>query len=131
MTEKSTPCPCGSGKSFDQCCEPCLSGKQAATTAEALMRSRYTAYVVGDTEYLLATWHPSTRPSTLELFKDLKWQSLKIKSTSKGQTNDNNGTVEFIADSKTDGKAHRLHENSSFVYENNQWFYLEGKILCK
>jgi len=131
MTERPTPCPCGSGKSFDQCCEPCLSGEQPATTAEALMRSRYTAYVVGDSQYLLATWHPSTRPPTLELPTDVKWQSLKIKSTRKGQQNETNGTVEFIAVSKTDGKAHRLHENSGFVYENNQWFYLEGKILCK
>jgi len=92
------------------------------------MRSRYTAYVDGDSEYLLATWHPNTRPSTFELPTDVKWQSLKIKSTTKGQSGDTSGTVEFVAVSKTGGRAHRLHENSRFIYENNRWLYLDEII---
>lgn len=92
------------------------------------MRSRYTAYVVGNTEYLLASWHPSTRPASLELPSDLKWQSLKIKSTANGHQHDIVGTVEFVAISKTGGRAHRLHEISHFVNEHNQWFYLDGDI---
>ncbi len=90
------------------------------------MRSRYTAYVVGDSKYLLATWHASTRPETLKLQESLKWQGLKIKSTTKGQQGDTSGTVEFVAVSKTDGRAHRLHENSRFSYEDSQWFYIDG-----
>ena len=92
------------------------------------MRSRYTAYVVGNSEYLLATWHPSTRPSTLELPAGLKWQSLKIKSTTKGQLNDISGTVEFVAISKTGGRAHRLCEDSRFVFEDGLWFYVDGDV---
>jgi len=131
MTEKLSPCPCGSGKTFDQCCEPCLSGEHPVATAEALMRSRYTAYVLGDSKYLLATWHPSTRPPTLELPTDVKWQSLKIRSASFGQHGDTTGTVEFIAISKTAGKAHRLQEISNFVYENGRWYYMDGNIKSK
>ena len=128
MTEKPSSCPCGSGKSYDQCCEPYLSREQPTTTAEALMRSRYTAYVVGDSKYLLATWHPSTRPSTLKLPTDLKWQSLKIKSTTKGQQDNTTGTVEFVAVSKTGGRAHRLCEDSRFVFEDGLWFYVDGDV---
>ena len=128
MTDSSSPCPCGSGKPYSQCCEPCLTGKQPATTAEALMRSRYTAYVAGDIEYLLATWHPNTRPSSLELPTDLKWQGLKIKSTTKGLQNDTSGTVEFVAVSKTGGRAQRLSEDSRFVFEDGLWFYVDGDV---
>ena len=128
MTDRSSLCPCGSGKSYSQCCEPCLTGKQPAATAEALMRSRYTAYVIGDNKYLLATWHPSTKPSTLELPMDLKWQSLKIKSATKGQQGNTTGTVEFVAVSKAGGRAHRLCEDSRFVFEDGLWFYVDGDM---
>ncbi len=92
------------------------------------MRSRYSAYATGNTTYLLSTWHPDTRPDSLDIPPELKWQSLKIKSGTKGQPGDTDGTVEFVAISKRGGRAHRLHENSRFVCEQGQWFYVDGDL---
>lgn len=95
------------------------------------MRSRYTAYVLGNEDYLLATWHTSTRPASLDLSTEpaTKWLGLKILQTREGMTNDQNGVVEFVARYKINGKAYKLHEVSAFVKQAGQWFYkdrLEG-----
>jgi SEC-C motif-containing protein len=91
------------------------------------MRSRYSAYVLKLEPYLFATWHPSTRPTEpLFAIDDLtKWQSLEIKQHSIAPDG-LSGMVEFVAIYKINGKAHRLHEKSRFVFENNQWYYVDG-----
>ena len=121
-------CPCGSGLDFDSCCGQYIDGGRYAPTAEALMRSRYTAYVVGDENYLLASWHSSTRPHQLGLEQDTstKWIGLSIKARGAGTEKDERGVVEFVARYKINGKAHRLHEVSNFQKVNDQWFYVDG-----
>ena len=92
------------------------------------MRSRYSGYVLAREDYLLRTWHESTRPETLDLSdaSQLNWLGLKIVHTEAGGSDDMQGVVEFVARYKIGGKAHRLHETSRFVWEGEQWFYLEG-----
>lgn len=123
-------CPCGSGRDYEACCEPCLKGKIHAATAEQLMRSRYTAYVMHDEGYLLATWHGSTRPQQLDpdTTETVKWTGLKIVSKHAGGVDDTQGVVEFVARYKVNGKAYRLHEGSRFVRQQDRWFYLDGEL---
>ncbi|MGD9786609.1 MAG: YchJ family protein [Sulfuricellaceae bacterium] len=122
----TTPCPCGSGKAFEACCGPYLAGAPAPTP-EALMRSRYTAYTLGDKDYLERTWHPSTRPADLELEKDVKWLGLKVVEA-RGGEQDETGTVRFVARFKVGGRGHRMEETSRFVREAGRWFYLDGDV---
>jgi SEC-C motif-containing protein len=118
-------CPCGSARPYAQCCGVLHQGGIAAT-AEALMRSRYSAYVRRLTPYLLATWHPSTRPAALDLAADqTTWLGLKVKRHDIGDAD--HATVEFIARYRIGGgSAVRLHETSRFVREDGRWFYLDG-----
>jgi SEC-C motif-containing protein len=90
------------------------------------MRSRYSAFVLGLRDYLLATWHPSTRPAELELATEppTKWLGLEIKHAA--DTGTDAATVEFVARYKIGGRAHRLHETSRFVREDGRWYYLDG-----
>ena len=93
------------------------------------MRSRYSAYAVGDEAYLLKTWHQTTRPAFLELDKESNthWIGLKIVNTEKGMSGDTQGTVEFVARYKISGKAYKLYEISQFVREQGRWYYVTGK----
>ena len=118
-------CPCGSGASYARCCGQLHAGAENAATAEALMRSRYSAYVLKLEDYLLATWHASHRPSELDLAADgSKWLGLEVKSHQ--QQDEMHATVEFVARYRIAGKGHRLHELSRFVREDGRWFYLDG-----
>lgn len=90
------------------------------------MRSRYSAYVTGNTEYLLYSWHPDTRPDQLTLDSRQKWLGLKVKDTENGSPEDAEGTVEFVARYKIDGKGHRLHERSRFTRFEGRWVYLDA-----
>ena len=117
-------CPCGSGKPFAACCEPYLRGNALAPSAEALMRSRYTAYTLMDEPYLLATWHPSSRPAALELTGDSQPQWIGLKVKSHKVEDDTHASVDFVARYKVNGRAHRLEELSRFVKEEGRWFYL-------
>ena len=119
----SAPCPCGTGKAHASCCGPLHQGAPAAT-AEALMRSRYSAYVLQLADYLSATWHPSTRPSTLELDPP-RWLGLQVK---RHEASGDTATVEFVARYKVGGKAGRLQECSRFVREDGRWYYLDGEF---
>jgi len=123
-------CPCGSGLPLAQCCGPRLDGTQPAGSAEQLMRSRYCAYVLGNEDYLLQTWHASTRPPQLSLTRQPrpKWLGLRILGTRRGTGNDDQGEVEFVARYKLDGRARRLHENSRFLKQDGRWFYLSGEL---
>ncbi len=98
-----------------------------APTAEALMRSRYSAFVLDKLPYLLATWHPSTRPASFGPNPPgLKWLGLDVKAAADQDTD--HATVEFVARSRLDGRASRLHETSRFVREGGQWFYVDGDL---
>jgi SEC-C motif domain protein len=135
------PCPCGSKAHYTDCCEPYLIGKAAAPTAEALMRSRYTAYSQGNVDYLIATLHPksrhkSDRSSLIQSIQSIRWVGLTIVTTQQGQVKDQRGVVEFVAlyqpmqiqDLQNIG-ANQLHERSRFIQEKGQWFYIDGDIL--
>lgn len=130
MSKPVQQCPCGRAQPFTDCCGPYISGEHAAATAEALMRSRYVAYVLENEAYLLSTWHPSTRPSSLQLSNEAatKWLGLKIVDTRHGSATDSKGSVEFVARYKIAGKATRLHETSRFVREQGKWYYLDGDL---
>jgi len=124
-------CYCNSKRTYSECCEPIILGKQYAQTAEQLMRSRYSAYVVGNINYLMSSHHPSTRPikerkSILKWTKSLSWVSLEIVSKQNGQQHDNEGNVEFKALYMENGKLECIHENSYFVKEKNKWHYKSG-----
>ncbi|PCJ84873.1 MAG: hypothetical protein COA54_12775 [Thiotrichaceae bacterium] len=127
----TSSCPCGSGTLFKVCCQPYLEKSQAAPTAEALMRSRYTAFVQYDEDYLGYSWHPDNRPKVMHLNAETKWLGLKIINTVDGNIDDKTGEVEFVARSKINGKASRLHENSQFARFENRWVYTKGKLSNK
>ena len=114
-------CPCGSGVSFSICCEPIITGCIPPVSAEVLMRSRYTAYTQNNEQYLLGTWHDSTRPENIIFDKGIHWLRLKIIKSE-------HANVEFIATHQLNGKAYKLHESSRFIFENGQWFYIDGDM---
>ncbi|MGG5174467.1 YchJ family protein [Pseudarthrobacter sp. J1763] len=119
-------CPCNSGDIFAECCGRFLHGTQSAPTAQALMRSRYTAFACGHVEYLMKSWHPSTRPDELELEAGMIWRRLVIEDASAGGPFDTQGTVTFSAYYLLDGQKGVQQELSRFVREDGQWFYLDG-----
>ncbi len=122
----SVRCPCLSGETYGACCGRYLGETAQAPTAEALMRSRYTAFAAGDPGYLLRTWHPRTRPGTLEPDPGLRWYRLDILAVTAGGPLDTAGTVEFRAYFKDDGGAGSQHELSRFVRVDGRWLYLDG-----
>ncbi len=129
MTDSTRDCPCGSGRSLDDCCGRFIRGDRRPETAEALMRSRYTAFTLGDAHYLRATWHPDTRPASLEAPPGLQWLGLEIVRTEGGGEGDDQGIVEFVARSRSGGRAQRLHEVGRFLREQGRWYYVDGEIL--
>ncbi|MBW7472115.1 YchJ family protein [Marinobacter sp. M216] len=126
MTEQlspdQTPCPCGSGQDYGNCCQRLHLGEPAGTP-EALMRSRYCAFVLGLTDYLLATWHASTRPDSLSLESSPDWASLRILGSSQ---DGDAGTVHFRAIYRAGSGWGYLEEQSDFVREQGRWFYVAG-----
>ncbi|MCE7050879.1 YchJ family protein [Streptomyces purpurascens] len=123
MTTRS--CPCGLPDSYQACCGRYHSGASAAPTAEALMRSRYSAFVKGDAGYLLRTWHPRTRPGTLELDAGTRWTGLEILETGEGSAFHTSGTVTFRASYRGGS----LHERSRFERVDGAWVYVDGEFL--
>lgn len=121
-------CLCLSGEQYGQCCGRFHRGAAEAATAEQLMRSRYSAFALLDTDYLLRTWHPRTAPAELELDPGMQWRRLDILSTSRGGPLDTEGTVEFKAYYRQGGGRGVLHEASRFVRENGRWFYVDGDV---
>jgi len=124
-----TTCPCGSKMEYARCCGRYLNNQETPQTAEQLMRSRYCAFVRGDELYLLATWHRATRPGRVRLDNQERWLGLSIRATEAGGPDDMNGTVEFVARFKIDGKGYRLHEISRFEKVDGRWYYLDGQHL--
>ena len=122
-------CYCGNKVQYPECCGRYIEAGQYPETAEQLMRSRYTGFVLGDESYLLATWHPSTRPSQVRLDAKQNWLGLSVRSTEDGGAEDATGTVEYVARFKIAGKGHRLHEISRFEKTAGRWLYIDGKHL--
>ena len=120
------PCPCGSQLLFKDCCQQLLQHDRHAATAESLMRSRYTAFVLEDEDYLRYSWHPDYCPQDIHINDDCNWLGLKIKSTEAGGESDNRGRVHFVARYKRDGRATRIEENSRFERYQGRWVYLDG-----
>ena len=128
-TPDTLPCPCGSGRTLQACCGRYHAGELAgqAPDAEALMRSRYSAFVLDRLDYLLASWHPDTRPASIEPNEPgLRWLGLEVKRHQRQDAD--HATVEFVARSKLGGRAHRLHEVSRFLREGGEWFYVDGDL---
>lgn len=155
---ESARCPCLSGETYGNCCGrfhsavsnsavsnsavfqntvfqngEAQNGDAYPPTAERLMRSRFSAFAVGDARYLLATWHPSTKPATLDLDAATRWSRLDILATSRGGLLDTEGTVEFRAHYRPAvgsqaGGAGSQHEVSRFVRERGRWYYLDGVV---
>jgi SEC-C motif-containing protein len=118
-------CPCGSGEALADCCGRYHSGG-VPPTAEALMRSRYSAYVLKNSGYLRDSWYSSPRPVDLDIsHDDTRWQRLVIITTEQGGEADEEGAVEFVAYFQ----GGQLHERSRFLREGARWFYLDGEIL--
>ncbi|HEY2223197.1 YchJ family protein [Actinomycetospora sp.] len=123
------PCPCGSLDVFDACCGRYVGPDGvAAPTAEALMRSRYTAFVRGDVEHLLRTWHPDTRPTALELDPSVRWTGLDVLDRAGGGLFDTEGVVEFRAHHRERGRSEVQHERSRFVRDAGRWVYVDGVV---
>ncbi|HEY0201211.1 MAG TPA: YchJ family metal-binding protein [Burkholderiaceae bacterium] len=130
MNRPPKDCPCDSGMSYARCCGPLHIGAPAPD-AKALMRARYSAYVLGNADYLRASWHASTRPAELSLAdapgKRTVWLGLKVElHTITGQ---DTAEVRFTARLRVGGgSAQRMHEHSRFMREGGHWFYVDGQV---
>lgn len=128
---KGAPCPCGLPSSYDTCCGRIHRGEAQAATAEALMRSRYSAFAVGDMAYLARSWHPDTRPHTIRDDPSRRWTRLDVIATTRGTMLDQEGTVEFEAhhcdglDDDPHGQV--VHEVSTFSRVDGRWVYVGGQ----
>jgi SEC-C motif-containing protein len=122
MTTRS--CPCGLPEAYEKCCGRFHAGA-AAPTAEALMRSRYSAFVQRDAGYLLRTWHPRTRPARFDLDPGMRWTGLEVLETTDGTAFHSAGTVTFRASYR----GGTLHERSRFERVDGAWAYVDGDFL--
>jgi SEC-C motif-containing protein len=120
-------CPCGAGLEYGRCCGPLHDGAPAAT-AEALMRSRYSAYALGKADHLFRTWHPRTRPDDVVVPAGTTWLGLEVLDVVDGGASDETGVVEFVARYREAGVEHRLHERSRFGRRAGRWMYVDGTV---
>lgn len=128
------PCICGIGESTETCCGPIIKGERPAPTAEALMRSRYTAYVLGEVDYILDSLHPEhrqdvDRDATETWSKSAKWKSLEVVSSEAGTAADDEGTVEFVARFELNGVAQEHRERAKFAKHHGRWYYVDGDVI--
>ncbi|WP_150241118.1 YchJ family protein [Nocardiopsis quinghaiensis] len=124
--DAAAPCPCGGSAAYRDCCGRLHRGEAPASTAEQLMRSRYSAFAVGDRDHLLRTWHPSTRPRRLDPDPGTEWVRLEILSTTGGTPFHSEGTVAFRAVYRESGQEEALEEHSRFVRHEGAWVYLDA-----
>jgi SEC-C motif-containing protein len=122
--DDAAPCPCGLGEPYGGCCGRLHGGHATASTAEQLMRSRFSAFAAADEDYLLRTWHPATRPSRIEFDPEQRWSRLEILGKAGGGLFDVDGTVEFRAHYRAAGHPDVLHEHSRFVRADGGWVYV-------
>lgn len=121
-------CPCGSGKPYAACCGAIHDGRRPAATAEKLMRSRYSAFALGLTDYLVQTWHPSTRPPTVDLDPTMEWTGLVVEATTGGSAWEDDGTVRFAASWRRGRHEGKLRETSRFALLDGRWVYVNGTV---
>jgi SEC-C motif domain protein len=121
-------CPCGSGERYDVCCGRLHRGAAEAETAEELMRSRYSAYAVGELGHVFRTWHPRTRPLSIEPDPALTWTGLRVVDVVDGRPGDQTGEVEFVATYERGGSHGRRHERSRFERRRGRWVYVDGDV---
>ena len=129
-------CPCGSGYDLDECCGPIIMGGTPAPTAEALMRSRFTAFVRGDLDHIESTQateerNKFDRSAAQSMFNSVEWVSLEVFDTSLGGEDDDTGTVDFVARFKRDSELQDHRERSIFRREEGRWVYVDGEINPK
>jgi SEC-C motif-containing protein len=127
-------CPCGSQKAYRECCEPVITAKRKAATAEELMRSRYSAYARGKVDYILKSSHPDLRKNldenaTRQWSENAQWEGIEIVETTGGGENDSDGDVEFIARFTEDGQKRTHHERSRFKKYRGRWYYCDGEMI--
>ncbi|MFJ6570503.1 YchJ family protein [Streptomyces sp. NPDC091292] len=122
-------CPCGLPQQYAACCGRFHRGEGAAGTAEALMRSRYSAFVVRDEPYLLRTWHPDTRPAGVAFDPGMRWSGLEILDARDGSAFHRTGTVTFRASYTEGGRPGALHERSRFERVDGAWVYVDGEFV--
>jgi len=125
-------CPCGSNIAYAECCLPVIKEERPASTAEQLMRSRYSAYVKKEMEYILTSLHPDYRSdydekSTREWAESAEWNDFKILDTKEGGQEDQEGQVEFVVTFLEKGMKREHHELSSFKKHDGNWYFTEGK----
>ena len=125
------PCPCGSEVDYEACCGPLIAGERSAETAEALLRSRYTAYAQQEVDYLVDTVHPEkreadSRKSVEKWAKNTQWRRLQVLETAGGGPEDTEGTVEFVADYLEKGKNRKHHEIAEFKKEDGRWYFFDA-----
>jgi SEC-C motif-containing protein len=125
---EAAACPCCSGRTYDDCFRPAHDGSRPAATAEALMRSRFSAHVLRLPGYLLASWHPETRPAEAALADGCKWLRLEILARSDGGPQDSQGTVTFVAWFTQGGRAQALREHSRFARHEGRWVYRDAVL---
>ena len=128
------PCPCGSGRDYDECCGQYIGGKSKAPTAEALMRARYSAYAVGAVDFIVETCVTAEGgridvDATKKWSEGSKWLGLKILKTEKGGAADDKGSVEFVATYEQAGLREEHHEIGGFVKKEGLWLYDDGNII--
>jgi SEC-C motif-containing protein len=131
MENNMETCPCGTTKPYSQCCEPLIRGEQQALTPEALMRARYSAYVKTEVDFIIATTHPEKREELLaegirRWSESSIWHSLEIVATESGETNDQTGTVEFIAHYTEKNTKKKHHECAQFDRVDGTWYFSDG-----
>ena len=126
-------CPCGSGRAYSDCCEPVISGRSRATSAEALMRSRYSAYVNKEIDWLAKSCvggdEGVDQEATRRWAEESEWLGLEIVAKDGGEVADEKGTVEFVATYVLNGLRDRHHEKANFVKQDGVWLYKEGEIV--
>lgn len=125
-----TGCPCGSQRPLDDCCGPFVDDGIPVETAEQLMRSRYTAFVLGRDDHLWRTWHPRTRPTRVEV-GGVEWTGLSILGVVDGGADDQTGIVEFEARFTGTGGPSAVRERSVFERRGGRWTYLGGSELTQ
>ncbi|ULQ58737.1 YchJ family protein [Brucepastera parasyntrophica] len=127
-------CSCGSGKKYQDCCEPIISGKTLAPTAETLMRARYTAYAVHNIDFITDSCLREKGQNDIDLeetrrwSEDSQWLGLKIHRTEKGSASDQEGVVEFSASYIRNGLKDEHRETASFKKVNGKWYFSEGRL---
>lgn len=127
-------CTCGSGRDFEECCQPIIKGKRKARTAVELMKARYVAYTSGDIDFIISSHDPETRENvsreaTEEWSHSAQWLGIEIRNTTAGGPDDTEGMVEFVAHFKLKGSLINHHEKSYFKKINDTWYFVDGQVV--